>query len=371
MTDTEAFLAFYEASRKHLSGLLAGYNERLTDEDNALLKPFLNSFAEMNEGGKLLRGMLVHLGASIGGIEDMTASDPLALAFEVFQTAVLIHDDVIDRAEYRRDKQTIHRRYEDSLKKRGIPMAAEGETEAALGQAAAICVGDLGLYKANRLIAEAYRNSPKAAQLILYFDDVIIDTIRGELLDVVLPCELSDPVRSKEEADKLLVQSVFEIYRLKTALYSVTGPVHLGMLLGTRSDGEMRLVDQMTEKLGVAFQIRDDILGIYGSAEEMGKDVGSDVEEFKQTILYMYTAAMTKDGAASLQGLYGKKDVTEDDLGKVREIFRESGALAYAEETMEDCFKEASDMLSSMSFLSEDIRKILSGFIAYLRDRTK
>ncbi len=369
--DMESFQQFYEASRQRLSKLIASRNRKIVKEPNPLLKPFQEYFADLNEGGKMLRGVLVNLGYKIAGGKNVSDSDSLAAAFEIFQTAVLIHDDIIDRADLRRGKKTVQRRYEESLRDRKIQMVSGSETYASLASSAALCTGDLGLFYSNIEIARNYQDHPKVGKLIAYFDQVIIDTIRGELLDVVLPYEIQDPHFSENEKSALLEKSVMEIYHLKTAYYSVIGPLHLGMLLGDLPDSNMKELDGFCDDLGIAFQIKDDILGIYADEERTGKDAGSDISEFKQTILYQYV--MSKGGAekTELLKLYGKEDLTARDLKDVQDLFRTSGAYEYANEKMEQCFMSANRKLEGMQFLKEEDRSILRGFIGYLRTRKK
>ncbi len=366
-----SFESFYQESHARLLQKNAAYNAQLAQEKHPLLRAFSEEFVRMNGGGKMLRAMLVNLGYKLAGGKDLSQSDDLALAFELFQTAVLIHDDVIDKAETRRDKVTIHRCYEDSLKDRKIRMVSATESEASLGASAAICIGDLGLYYANQKVAQGYCHHPKLGELIGYFNQVIIDTIRGELLDVILPYELQDEKRSDEERRALLKQSVMEIYHLKTAYYSVIGPLHLGTLLGEMDEGDRARLDEICDDLGIAFQIKDDLLGVFSESEEIGKDVGSDISEFKQTILYMYVMSMAPSYAPSLLQYYGKGDLTPEQLAAVRSIFVASGAYDYAVSMMESCFERAQVGLNAASFINEEDRNILEGFICYLRDRRK
>lgn len=367
--DIFAFREFYETSKTRLTALIDRRNEEIRKEKNPLIRPFQEDFTDLNQGGKMLRGVLVNLGYRIAGGVDLSESDSLAVAFEIFQTGVLIHDDIIDRADLRRGKKTIQRRYEESIEKRGIQMVSGAETPKSLASSAALCVGDLGLYYSNLEIAKEYRDHPNVGELITYFDQIVIDTIRGELLDVVLPYEIQDHRLSEEERNSLLEKSVWEIYHLKTAYYSVIGPLHLGMLLGDLSDEKMELVDSFGNDLGIAFQIKDDILGIYADEKKMGKDAGSDVSEYKQTILYQYVASHGGKEREELLSLYGKENLTPEELKKVQDIFKNSGAYEYATKEMERCFASAGRRLDEMTFLSGEDRGILKGLIEYMRIR--
>ena len=366
MSALETFKDHYSSSKKRIEAKIAGINEELTKTKGSLLDPFYKSFAELNSGGKIIRGVLCDIGYKIGGGRTEGYSDPLSLAYEMFQTGVLIHDDIIDHADLRRGKKTIHNRYRRSLEERGIEDAA-GDTP----ESAAICMGDIGLYRANRILADSYREDVNAAKLISYFDKIVLDTIDGELLDVILPTEIKSPGLDPAERRGLLGSSVWEIYRLKTAGYSVIGPIHSGMLLAGAPKENMEIIDEYSEQLGIAFQIKDDILGIFGDEADIGKDVGSDIEEGKLTILYEYVYVNDREALRELSGYYGKSPVTKASIDKVKDIFMRTGARAYAEKRMNECLDAAVSVLDGCTFLSEEDRELLTGLGEYLGKRTK
>ena len=147
-------------------------------------------------------------------VSDLRYSNALSAAFEMFQTGVLIHDDIIDNAATRRGRYTIQRRYEQRMAVRGTRMLTEADDIKDVARSAAICIGDYGIYEANRILAEAYAEDPSAAKLIAYFDEVVLNTIRGELLDVILPYELQEVSYDMKEGQRLLEESIRDIYHL-------------------------------------------------------------------------------------------------------------------------------------------------------------
>ena len=366
----EAFMAYYRSCASSLKKHKKELNRRLAKDPNPLIRTFRSDLADLNDGGKNLRGVLVELGYRLGGGKDPEHAMDLALAFEMFQTAVLVHDDIIDNADMRRGKMTIQNRYEDRLEVRDIRILSAQETEPALAKSAALCAGDLGLFYSNLILAEAYADDPKANAIIAEFDRVAIDTIRGELLDVVLPYELQDSSYTDEQRAELLEKSVADIYHLKTSRYSVVGPLHLGLMLAGADDALIRSTDSFADDIGIAYQIMDDILGIYADEYVLGKDVGSDISEYKQTILYMYVKNHAPEYVERLEKHYGSPNVTEQDVEKVQDIFRESGALDYARDSMNSCFARAERKISRLKVPDED-KMLLRGFIGYCRGRRK
>ncbi len=365
-----SFLAYYRATGRRLAAKMKKYNRSLRKDGNPVVRVFREDLADLNEGGKMLRGVLVTLGAKIAGAEDPEIGDDLALAFEILQTGILVHDDIIDRSSMRRGKITIHRRAKSRMEVRGTQMVSVTEDADHVAGAAAICAGDLGIYMANRQIAVSYAAHPALSDIITYFDDVLINTIRGELLDVFLPYEIQDSSYPEDEKPAILEKSIRDIYHLKTSCYSVIGPLHLGMVLAGAPEENLRAMDRAADDIGIAFQIMDDILGIYADSEILGKDVGSDISEFKQTILYMYVVNYRPEAAKKLLRYYGK-EVTDERLAAVRQIFEETGALDYAKATMNACFDRAGRKLRRMKFLGKEDLELLLGFMDWCRGRRK
>lgn len=344
------FLAFYKRIKLNLVKEMDNYNSKLDNEDNIYIKELLSYFKDLNSDGKFIRGFLIVLGYLLMNKQGYEEAIPLALAFELFQTSVLIHDDIIDNATLRRGKKTVATRYRDKY------------TNAShLGNSLAICAGDIGFYKANEILIDNYSGNK---DLLKYFNTVIINTIRGETLDVVLP----HLRKHGYFEDEKLEHHVMDIYRLKTSWYSIVGPICLGMILGGAHSSQVKLMEDFAYGLGIAFQIKDDILGIYSNKVKAEK-TSSDISEFKQTILYSYVYENHPTYLDELHKYYGHEDLNVDDLEKVKSIFEKSGALKYANDMMTKFFMMANQKLEKMSFITNDDKTILKGFIIYLEQR--
>ena len=183
------------------------------------------------------------------------------------------------------------------------------------------------------------------------------------MLDIVLPFK-----EEYFETDGNLEHKIMEIYKLKTAWYSVIGPYCLGLILGAAKEEDIKTMEDILLEIGVAFQIQDDLLGIYGDEKQIGKSITSDLEEYKQTILYSYT--MNTKYKDELHKYYGKKIVPEE-IKKVKEIFEKSGAKKYAENKMIELFKISEKQTDELDFINENNKSILKGFITYLKNRNK
>jgi geranylgeranyl diphosphate synthase type I len=349
----EKFNEFYKKISKEINHILKEYNETLVKDKQGFLKENLNYFKNLNSDGKLIRGFLIALGYKMSK-EDIEYSYKLSLAYEIFQTAILIHDDIIDNDNLRRGKDTIH--YANFKKYKTFNEVDAKKTSESI----AICIGDYGFFKVNEIIIKNYKDNPNFIKLFNYYNDIVLKTVEGELIDVILSFE-----GKYIKENKNLEENIMLVYKLKTAFYTIIGPLSLGLILGGIDDEKLEDVKNFGEKIGVAFQIQDDILGIYSN---MGKVIGSDIKEFKQTILYSYTSKNEKYRKDLLK-YYGKEDINEVEINETRKIFKESGAYEYAYNLMNKLYNESIDMVKNNKWIKDEDKQIIIGFIEYLRTR--
>ena len=348
----EQFTSLYKKIKNDLNQLLKEYNESLVSNSSGYLKENLEYFKSLNSDGKLIRGFLISLGYKMLK-ENISYSNYLCLAYELFQTSVLIHDDIIDNDNLRRGKKTIH--YSNYLKYKSF-----NDIEAKkASESVAICVGDYGFFKVNELIIKHYKEDPNFSKLFDYYNNIVLKTVEGELIDVILSFE------SKYKEDKDLDNNIMTIYKLKTAFYSIIGPLSLGLILGGIDDKKLEDIKNFGEKVGIAFQIQDDILGIYS---DMGKVVGSDIKEYKQTLLFSY-AIKNEKYKEELLKYYGNENITEKEISETRRIFKESGAYDYANNIMNQMYNEGIDIMKKIDWIKDEDKNIIFGFVEYLKQR--
>lgn len=349
------FLEYYKRTSNKLNEYISDYNKKIVNEENPIIKENIEVFANLNSDGKLIRGTLVNLGYKLIK-EESEYSYPLALAFEIFQTAILVHDDIIDNDDIRREKTTIH-----AYNYNKYYNLTKNEKSKKLSDNIGICMGDLGLYNANLVISENYNNDANLGNVLNHFNKIVINTIRGELIDVVLPFIEENNLELSNLEDNIM-----EIYKLKTSYYTIIGPLQLGMILAGSSKDKLADIEEFGYNTGVAFQMQDDYLGIYG--ENIGKKVGSDIEEFKQTILYSYNKN-TKYHDELLK--YYGKEVDLDSLNKVRDILDKSGSKEYTLNKIEEFYNKALDILDNIKWIDDENKEILKEFVIYLKNRKK
>lgn len=266
------------------------------------------------EGGKRMRAGLVKLGYESAGGKIPDNLLPVSAAIEITQSAILIHDDIIDQDVLRHNRPTVHKVYEAFHKKN-----YKKNDPAHYGQAMATLVGDAGFYETIFQIAQANFPEKDKIEAIKMLCDNMINTCYGEALDVELG-----------QKQKITQKEVTAINTLKTAHYTIIGPLKIGAILAGARNSQLKTFEDYGLPLGLAFQIQDDILGLFGSEEKFGKSTTSDIREGKNTLLYTEAVKRAnKKQKGVLQKLWGKKDITKKEADKVRQIIKDTGALSY------------------------------------------
>ena len=297
---------------------LARSYDRLRGSTPPAVRPYLALNREFSlRGGKRFRALLVLAGYYIAHGRSPSPAVPAAAALEHFQSWMLVHDDIIDHAELRRGGLTLHRAVaRRHAKERGLGRSDE------YGVGVAITLGDLEepLTLAAFLEAKATDRARLAALGELVRMTRL--TAFGQLLD--LRNGTVDPGRVSEK-------DVLTVHLLKSAVYTVASPLRIGALLaGSRVD---RLVDleAVALDLGIAFQLRDDVLGAGFGAAALGKSA-NDLAEGKRTLLVVRALQVgSADERRSIRRVLGRTDASAPEVDAAREALRSSGSLAYSE----------------------------------------
>ena len=358
------FYFLYLKTIREIDKKMNKYNKTFIDKyDNSIIKELMNNFINMNSGGKYIRGFLISLGYHLSSKKEDNYYLPLAVAYETLQTSMLIHDDVIDKAKTRRGKTTIHTKYEESFNKYDSNDNKFEAEKRNTSTSLAICAGDIGFFLSANILLNSYSDNINFFKMLKIYNKTIIKSGKGEVIDVILPF-----LEKYNSNYKITEKDIIEIYRLKTAWYTLIGPLSLGMILGGATDKAITSVEKIAEPLGIAFQIKDDILGIFGNVKKTGKNC-SDIEEYKQTILYSYT--INTEYKDELLKYYGKNNLTNKDLERVKEIFIKSGAYDYAIKKQSELFNECKELIKTNRSMNKNYKDILKGFITYLELRDK
>ncbi len=306
--------------------------------------------------GKKIRAALVKLGFDACRHEDSPSSEVgdgifrAAACVEALHNAFLIHDDIVDNSDLRRNQITVHRRYANDNRSR----FESDEAALAYGCAVALNFGDKGQALAQELLLSSGFPGEVLLRGVALLSQVTIETVTGQLLDVE-----DVPLRELSE------EQVLRIQEYKTAHYTVMLPLLLGGILAGAGPGVRESIRAYAIPIGIAFQIQDDILGLYGDSCVLGKPVDSDVREGKKTLLmvHAYEAANAEERQV-LERTHGNPDLQPGDLHRVREIVRSTGALERSEAMGRDFVVRGKQHITGMTE-SDHWRRILGGLADY------
>jgi geranylgeranyl diphosphate synthase type II len=266
-------------------------------------------------GGKRFRPRMVFAAYEALGGTDFEAAACVGAAFELLHTALIVHDDVIDRDFVRRGAPNLAGTYRDRV-------LAEGGSDAVAehrGISAAVIAGDLALFNAYRLIDRSGVGDVVRGRLVEVMDDALFASAAGELIDVDFSFAPDVP----------RVDDILAMERLKTAVYSFECPLQAGAILAGAPEETVATLGDFGREIGIAYQIVDDLLGVFGTEAETGKTTIGDLREGKRTVLIAY--ATSAPGWDELAPLFGSPDLTETQAQRLRDHLTGCGAKSFAE----------------------------------------
>ena len=284
-------------------------------------------------------------------------TDPAALlracaALEVLHASALAHDDYMDASATRRGHPTTHESFARDHRRQGWSGDA-----GRYGAAAAILLGDLLLSWADELMRTCGLPADRVAEAMALFDRCKVEVILGQFLDV--------SVQARGRAD---VEAAMTVIRYKSAKYSVERPLHIGAALAGGSPELLEDLSAVGLPLGEAFQLRDDLLGVFGDPATTGKPAGDDLVEGKRTVL----VALALDGAAAEDTALLDRSLGtplgEAEVARLRRVIDASGARAQVEAAIDDLTATARSALARAR-ISEPAREALGTLAAAVTDR--
>lgn len=312
--------AFIASVAEQLNDFLAQKRELMAGISPAALV-LVDSIKALVTGGKRMRALLCYWGwRGAGGAAGAQAVIQAGAALELFQAAALIHDDIIDRSDTRRGGPSVHRQFSTLHSNNGWALDDER-----FGHAAAILTGDLCLSLSEEMFASIGAGAASRARAV--FNLMRTEVMAGQYLDILE--EVAGPSKPHETA----VARAAAIIRYKSAKYSSEHPLVLGGALAGASDELLAGYSDFSLPLGEAFQLRDDVLGVFGDPAQTGKPAGDDLREGKRTVL----VGLTIDAADAADREFvdhnlGRQDLSDVEIERLRCIMVGSGALARTEE---------------------------------------
>ncbi|MEI2775317.1 MAG: polyprenyl synthetase family protein [Tetrasphaera sp.] len=310
-----------DAVRSRVDAAVAAQLER-GSADLAELQPeaddLLGVVTTLLRGGKRLRPIFLYAGYRAANAPDSDAVIALAAAMEFIQAGALIHDDVIDASDTRRGHPTAHRALEATHARH----AWDGDG-ARFGVAGAILAGNLCLGWADQAFDECGLPAAALARARGVFDRMRTQLMAGQYLDVVTS------VRPWSEMDTAARIAAGErMMTFKSAKYSIEHPLLVGALAGDLDQAARTALSGYGVALGLAFQLRDDVLGVFGDPRVTGKPAGDDLREGKRTVLLAHTLdGLTTDEVAYAEHWLGRPDLGPEQIERLRALIVAAGAL--------------------------------------------
>lgn len=315
---TEVLLDIIEKSLSEL-----GYAEL---EPRALFEPIGYT---LSLGGKRVRPLLCFLATRLYS-DNIATALPIARALEVFHNFTLLHDDLMDKSPIRRGQPTVYRKWNDNT---------------------AILSGDAMSIEAYRSL-EGIENPQLLFKVLPFFNKMAIEICKGQQYDMDF-----------EEREHVSVAEYIEMIRLKTAVL-LGAALRLGALAAGAYDSDAQILDEVGQALGLAFQIQDDYLDVYGDEKTFGKPIGGDIMNGKKTLMLLYTQAkLEREDRAELDRLMQLgQEHKEERISGVRRLYDKAGTPIYAQHEIERLTQEALTKLRGLGLKQERLEPLYQLF---------
>lgn len=280
---------------------------------------------ENTSGGKRFRPHMVMTAYTALGGKDVEAAAYVGAAFELLHTALIVHDDVIDRDFVRRGIPNVSGSYRDIAQTAGFSLP----TAEHRGMSVAVIAGDLALTGSFRLMEKASTDPDVRERLLELLDAAVFDSAAGELIDVDFSLYAEMPE----------VSEIVQMERLKTAVYTFEAPLQAGAVLAGASEDAIYALGEFGRNIGIAYQIVDDLLGVFGDESQTGKSALGDLREGKRTALIAFASQSAQ--WPEISHLIGNDHLSASEAAFVREVLEQTDAKKYTQRLAADYADEA------------------------------
>jgi geranylgeranyl diphosphate synthase type I len=287
------------------------------------LAPLFATARTYLDAGKRLRPAFAYWGwrAAGGSATKIESIQTAGAAIELVHASALVHDDLMDDSATRRGRPTAHQQFA-----RVRNAYSAGRQTTAFGEMAAILLGDMLLSWSDELLGESGFKPKALARGRVYFDRLRTEVVAGQYLDVLAQ---TSPSSSASDA--------MRVVRYKSAKYTVERPLQFGAALAKGSKPLLRALSSYGVPLGEAFQLRDDILGVFGDSRSTGKPSGDDIREGKRTLLIARALGKADEVQRKvLESNFGDPRVDAKGIAAVQSVLRETGAVAAVETVIDE-----------------------------------
>lgn len=316
-------------------------------------EPLVDSLSALITGGKRLRPAFAYWGYLAGGGKDSDAIVKACSALEFLQACALIHDDVMDNSDTRRGAPAVHKQFEATHALQN--WKSDGPR---FGSGAAILIGDLALSWADELIFNSGLTTTEIIRANEIYHVMRTELMAGQYLDLL------EQVRGE-----ITVERSTTVIRFKSAKYTIERPLLMGAAIANASAEVMESLSAYGLALGEAFQLRDDLLGVFGDAQTTGKPTGDDLREGKQTMLIAKARELATPAQLKLiESALGNVQLTESEVQQIQQALTDCGAMQVIEDRIGEQFELA---LQSLTGLAPDVREALTLLAVMATKRAK
>jgi geranylgeranyl diphosphate synthase type I len=331
----EQLKSLRERVEAHLQDFLTEQSEYFTAIAPELNPAATSLTAFVINGGKRFRPLFAAVGAMGAGSQLSDAEIRAFASLELLQACALVHDDLMDASDTRRGEPAIHKLFESMHESEKFYGKASQ-----FGLSASVLIGDLALIWSDQMLNSSGIKSESLLAALNVHDEMRVELIAGQYLDVF------EQARGTQS-----VAQALNIARYKSAKYTIERPLHLGAAIAIPDAAKraqiISIYSEFGLPLGEAFQLRDDLLGVFGDPKVTGKPAGDDLREGKRTVLM----AMTHDrisGPAEAEFLkeFGNHDISESAIARLQEIISETGAAMHVEDLIEELTSTALEALN-------------------------
>ena len=345
--DAKSYLRNYaQGADKFLNSFFAK-KKKASDKIDPRLTEILGVFQNYTAGGKKLRGALTVLGYQLAGGKEIKAILPVSCGIELLHNFLLIHDDIVDKDKIRRGKPTVHAIFSK-------------EKEEHFGFSMAIITGDVGFFLGYELIINSKFPKDKVTKALAALNDFLLKTAYGQMLDIEF-----------DFRKDVSWNDILKVRTYKTAYYTLVMPLTVGAILGGAENKVIKAIENYGIPVGIAFQLADDILGVFGESDKTGKSNESDIRDGKKTFLFAKALELAKGRQRHfLLKWYGSDKLDEDKIERIRKIMKDVESLNYSQEFAEKMAERGKKYISKMTKNSE-CQEILASLADLIIDRSK
>jgi geranylgeranyl diphosphate synthase type I len=282
---------------------------------------------------KRLRASFVYFAYKMLGGKKLSVALDAAMCVEIVHTALLMHDDFMDQDDTRRGLATTHEYYKQFHKTKKFRFAPSH-----YGESMAVTVGDVALCLGYELLGRANADPERKIDALIRMLRGITNTAFGQAFDITL-----------ESEGKASEKDITDLHHAKTAIYTYQNPLHVGAILAGAKSDDLEILSKYAIPGGVAFQIQDDMLGLFGDTEKTGKPAHSDLRQGKMTLLIIKALDFgNSKQIRRIKEIWGKRDLTEKDAEVVRKIVRETGSYDYSVKIAKKWARKAQEAIPVM-----------------------